>query len=78
MQRAAAPRGALHGADAGTRSSDEVINAILTNASLAAMDISDASVGTPVANLLEELETSTQRAASLYEQLRHLSRPKSA
>jgi len=78
MQRAAAPRGALHGADAGTRSSDEVINAILTNASLAAMDISDGSVGTPVANLLEELETSTQRAASLYEQLRHLSRPKSA
>jgi chemotaxis family two-component system sensor kinase Cph1 len=49
---------------------DEVISAILTNASLAAMDIADARGGPPVAPLLQELETSTRRAASLYAQIR--------
>ena len=50
--------------------SDEVLGAILTNASLAAMDIADAAVGPSVAPLLEELEASTQRATTLYAQIR--------
>jgi PAS domain-containing protein len=50
---------------------DEVICAILTNASLAAMDISDAGSAEPsVAPLLEELEASTKRATTLYGQIR--------
>lgn len=49
--------------------SDTVINAILTNASLAAMDITDAA-GTSFAPMLEALEESTQRAARLYLQIR--------
>jgi PAS domain S-box-containing protein len=57
----------------GPRPSDEVIGAILTNASLAAMDIGDATPGTPVAPLLQELEASAQRAAALYLQIRSFS-----
>ncbi len=53
-----------------TQVPDEVVNAILGNASLAAMDIADGSVGTPVASLLEELEISTRRATALYDQIR--------
>lgn len=70
MQLAA--RGQSLSAPAGdvARDADEVIGAILTNASLAAMDIADGSIGTPVVTLLEELEASTQRAAALYEQIR--------
>lgn len=49
---------------------DEVISAILTNASLAAMDIADARGGPPVAPLLTELEASTRRATALYAQIR--------
>lgn len=49
---------------------DEVISAILTNASLAAMDIADARGGVPVAPLLRELEDSTRRATGLYVQIR--------
>jgi PAS domain-containing protein len=58
----------------GARDADEVIAAILTNASLAAMDIADASDGPPVAPLLEELEASTQRAAMLYGLIRGFAR----
>jgi PAS domain S-box-containing protein len=50
--------------------SDAVISAILTNASLAAMDLADTRAGPPVAPLLRELEASTQRAAALYAQMR--------
>ena len=39
---------------------DPLLGAILTNASLAAMDIADGTLGAPVAPLLEELESSTQ------------------
>jgi PAS domain-containing protein len=52
--------------------SDAVVAAILTNASLAAMDIADARSGPPIAPLIEELEASTQRAAALYAQIRTL------
>jgi len=49
---------------------DQVISAILTNASLAAMDIADGSGGPGVAPLLEEVEASAQRAAVLYGRIR--------
>lgn len=52
------------------REPDEVISAILTNASLAAMDIAEAGPGLSVAPLLEELEASTRRATLLYGQIR--------
>ena len=52
------------------RDADEVVAAILTNASLAAMDLADARSGPPIAPLIEELEASTQRAAALYAQIR--------
>jgi two-component system, chemotaxis family, sensor kinase Cph1 len=51
--------------------SDDVITAILSNASLAAMDITDAPGGPPVAGLLNEVEASTRRAAALYAQIRN-------
>jgi light-regulated signal transduction histidine kinase (bacteriophytochrome) len=55
------------------RQTDEVIGAILSNASLAAMDIADTSAGPAVPRLLEELEASAQRAAALYAQIRSFS-----
>ncbi|MFO1328687.1 MAG: GAF domain-containing protein [Rubrivivax sp.] len=57
-------------ARATTQDSDDVVAAILTNASLAAMDITEAPGGPPVAPLLQEVEASTRRAAALYEQIR--------
>jgi two-component system, chemotaxis family, sensor kinase Cph1 len=50
--------------------SDELISAVLANASLAAMDIADGSATTSVATLLEEIDNSTQRATTLYERVR--------
>ena len=58
----------------GPARADEVIGAILTNASLAAMDIADSATGPGVAPLLEEVEASTQRAAELYGRIRGLVR----
>jgi hypothetical protein len=52
---------------------DPLLGAILTNASLAAMDIADGTLGAPVAPLLQELEVSTQRAATLYALIRDFS-----
>ena len=60
-------------AGGGARQGDAVVSAILTNASLAAMDITDANAGPTVPRLLEELEVSAQRAATLYAQIRGLS-----
>ena len=54
---------------------DNVISAILTNASLAAMDIADSSNGPAVAPLLEEVEASAQRATALYVRVRRLLQP---
>jgi two-component system, chemotaxis family, sensor kinase Cph1 len=51
------------------READDVVSAILTNASLAAMDIADARGGPPVAPLLEEVEAAARRAAALYAQI---------
>jgi two-component system, chemotaxis family, sensor kinase Cph1 len=53
---------------------DSVVAAIVANASLAAMDIAEVGVGPPVAPLLQELESSAQRAAALYEQMRQFGR----
>jgi len=60
-------------AQSSSSEADEVISAILTHASVAAMDIADARGGPPVAPLLQELETSTRRAAALYAQIRSFS-----
>jgi chemotaxis family two-component system sensor kinase Cph1 len=65
----------LHPGEAPGASADPLLGAILTNASLAAMDIADGTLGAPVAPLLEELETSTQRAAALYALIRDFSSP---
>ena len=48
---------------------DDLMSAILANASLAAMDIADGSAPT-AAPLLEELEESTRRATALFERIR--------
>ena len=61
-----------NGADASGSPADLVISAILTNASLAAMDIADGSSGPRVAPLLEEVEASARRAAGLYARIRQL------
>jgi len=62
---------ALTGRDARrAQAPDALIGAILTNASLAAMDIADGPGGGTVAPLLEELEASTRRAALLYSRLK--------
>ena len=52
------------------READDVLRAIVTNASLAAMDIAEAPVGPLVVSLLQEVESSTQRAAALYRRIR--------
>jgi PAS domain-containing protein len=57
---------------------DALLAAILTNTSLAAMDIADGTLGAPVAPLLQELEASTQRAAALYALIRSFSSEGSA
>lgn len=51
-------------------SGDEVMAAVLANASIAAMDIADGGAGPSVAALLEEIDQSAQRAAVLYGQIR--------
>jgi light-regulated signal transduction histidine kinase (bacteriophytochrome) len=56
-----------------TRSTDAVVRALVANASVAAMDISDGAGRTPLAPLLDELQATTQRAAELYAQVRRLS-----
>ncbi|MEY2687093.1 MAG: hypothetical protein RL375_1291 [Pseudomonadota bacterium] len=59
----AVPRNKLGGT---AKADDEVMGAILTNASMAAMDIADNLASPSVAPLLEELEATTKRAADLY------------
>jgi PAS domain S-box-containing protein len=58
----------------GARSHDKVINAIMANASLAAMDIADGGAVPEMAPLLEEVEASARRAAALYGQIRAFGR----
>jgi light-regulated signal transduction histidine kinase (bacteriophytochrome) len=62
--------GAAGGPAVATRQVDPLLGAILTNASLAAMDIADASANALVAPMLEELEQSTRRATTLYDRIR--------
>ena len=64
--------GGLGGTEIGPgRRADEVLGAILSNASLSAMDITDAVGGPSMAPLLQELEASAQRATALYERFRN-------
>ena len=60
----------------GRQAPDDLISAILANASLAAMDIADGGATPVVAPLLEELEASTRRAAALYERVRTFNAPR--
>lgn len=60
------PLDAGRGSGGGIGNGDDVVAAILTNASLAAMDIADGGATPAVAPLLQELESATERAASLY------------
>ena len=80
-QRAAAARQRLeqsiyqagltrHGKGHDAAGADELIGAVLANASLAAMDIVDGSATPEVEALLEEIDNSTQRATMLYRRLR--------
>jgi PAS domain S-box-containing protein len=57
------------------REPDDLVAAILANASLAAMDIADGGATPAVAPLLEELEASTKRATALYDRVRSFSAP---
>lgn len=49
---------------------DELMGAVLANASLAAMDIADGSATAAVASLLEEIDGSTKRATAIYARIR--------
>ncbi len=58
------------GADAGADAQpDEVIRAILTNASIAAMDIAEGTIGQTMAPVLEEVEAATRRATEFYNRI---------
>ncbi|MES2974260.1 MAG: GAF domain-containing protein [Pseudomonadota bacterium] len=61
---------AREAAGRGGTEQDELISAVLANASLAAMDIADGDAGPGVAGLLEEIDSSTRRATSLYGRMR--------
>ncbi len=51
---------------------DELVGAILANASLAAMDIAEGGATLAVAPLLQEVEASTTRATQLFDRIRRL------
>lgn len=59
-----------HGPGEAAPPPDEVMRAILGNASLVAMDIADGPGGPGIAPMLQEVEASTQRAALLYGRIR--------
>ena len=61
---------ARRGLPSGPGQRGDVLGAILANASLAAMDMSNGSSAQGVAPLLEELEASTRRATELYSRMR--------
>ncbi len=69
---AQAGRSGRSGGHGSGNSADLVISAILSNASLAAMDIADSNAGPGVAPLLREVEASAKRAAALYGRIRQL------
>ncbi len=54
----------------GSAQADELISAVMANASLAAMDIADAGATPAVAQLLEEVDISAHRATALFGRLR--------
>jgi two-component system, chemotaxis family, sensor kinase Cph1 len=61
---------ARHGKGHSAGESNELIEAVLANASLAAMDIMDGSATPEIEALLEEIDNSTQRATKLFGRLR--------
>ncbi|HSQ72225.1 MAG TPA: PAS domain-containing protein, partial [Rubrivivax sp.] len=59
----------------GVPDGNDVLGAIIANASLAAMDIADGGAGPVVAPLLQEVEAATARAALLYARIRSFGPP---
>lgn len=57
--------------------SHDLVGAIIANASLAAMDITDGGMPPSVAPLLEEVEASTTRATTLFSRIRQFDSPAS-
>lgn len=55
---------------------DPLMGAVLTNASLAAMDIADSGTTPAVVSVLEEIDHSTRRAGELYNRIRTFSQPR--
>lgn len=53
---------------------DEIVAGIVTNASIAAMDIAEGAPGAALAPLLEELDASARRATALYQRIRQATR----
>ncbi len=53
---------------------DQILTSIVTNASIAAMDIAEGANGTSLAPQLEELDASAQRATLLYQHVLHAAR----
>ena len=80
-ERTEASRAALEQAiqasarQAAERGDDPLMQAILTHARLAAMDIAEASMAEPLAPVLDDLTTSTQRASTLLAWIRRASAP---
>ncbi|CAN5867187.1 GAF domain-containing protein [soil metagenome] len=73
LSQAVHDENALHVREHDAGGPGDVIGAILSNASLAAMDIADGNMGATVVPLLEELEASTRRAAALYSRVKAFS-----
>jgi PAS domain-containing protein len=70
LQRATLGADVLTPEQPAAREVDRIITGIVTNASIAAMDIADGAHGASIGPLLEELDASAQRAALLYQRLR--------
>ena len=76
LARASAGTGAGSGAafgQGGEGGADGLLDAVLSNASLAAMDVADGGAVPSLVTLLEEIDNSAQRATRLYERVRAFS-----
>jgi light-regulated signal transduction histidine kinase (bacteriophytochrome) len=70
LQRAARGSNGVAPDHPAAKAADEIITGIVTNASIAAMDIAEGAPGPALAPLLEEIDASAQRAALLYQRIR--------
>jgi PAS domain-containing protein len=70
LQRATRGSGAGLPDDPAANAADEIITGIVSNASIAAIDIAEGAAGNSLAQLLEELDASARRATLLYQRMR--------